>query len=423
MPVGGLHVFAGLFFLVCCMAMTLAYVYGVYVVVVALKKGLFKIRFYKARLKWMAGDGPNPSEIMSPPLMEFRNKRFLIKALRIIVLLLVVVYARQRATWMGNENTHYKAKEYYVAGQVVFAHRRIMEFAFHPENILIRPYTALQNLIFKCGIRYLSEDDGERYVWENRWFLYLYTQKMLRPFGVGDDKYEPVMVALLDRCWKSMEGMATCEINDIQMRREYYLGFPTLASYYSLYQGHFTGKLMGAGKIRRKTEYMIQRTYKTLHWLDQLKASWEKTGLMQEIKTKHPFVAACRQGTILDLLQDLALVIVSQGQFSCDHPLIERLYREYQDAMSDDPDRNYFLLYSRKNSRQAKMLYQPSVYGGRGSAANYLLSHICGKEMPVEKYNIVKKKDPYSCKFNKIEWVEEDFNEELKPLLKEKKHD
>ena len=241
MHIGGFHVFVGLFFLACCMALTLLYAYGVYVIIVALKKGLFKIRFYKARMKWIEGDGPNPSEIMSPPLMEFWNKRFLIKAARIIVLLLAVVYVRQRITWMGSDNTHYKAKEYYVAGQVVFAHRRIMEFALHPETLLIRPYTAMQSLIFKCGTHYLPNNDGERYVWENRWFLYLYTRKMLRPIGVTSDKYEPVMVALLNQCWEAMEGMSTLEIKDPQMRRNYYLGYPSLASYYTLYHGHYTG--------------------------------------------------------------------------------------------------------------------------------------------------------------------------------------
>ena len=402
MHIGGFHVFAGLFFLGCCMVLTLIYVYGIYVLVVAIKEVVCPLK---------------------PPMMKFWNKRFLIKASQIVFLILAVVYVRQRTTWMGSDNTHYKAKEYYVAGQVVFAHRRIMEFALHPENIMIRPYTALQNLVFRCGTRYLPEDDGERYVWENHWCLYLYTRKMLRPIGVTSDKYEPAMVALLDRCWETMEGMATREIKDPQMRREYYLGYPSLASYYTLYHGHYTGKFMNSAKISRKTEFLIRRNYKTLEWLDQLKSSWEKTGLMQEIKAKYPFVAACRQGSILDLLQDLALVIVSKGQFSCDHPLIERLYQEYQDAMSGDSNRNYFLLYSMKNSRQAKMLYQPSVYGGPGGSANYLLSHICGKEMPVEKYNIVKRKDPYSCEFYDVDDVEFVFREELKPLLKEKKHD
>jgi hypothetical protein len=324
---------------------------------------------------------------------------------------------------MGNDNTHYQANEYYITGKVVFAHRRLMEFVLPPENILMRPYTALQNVIYTCGVRLLPENDGERYVWENQWYLYLYTRKLRKPAGVTIKQYEPAMVALLDQCWESMEGMATHKIEDIQMRREYYLGYPALASYYNLFQGHYTGKFMNSAKIVRKTDYLIERNYKTLEWLDQLGASWEKTGIIKEIKSKYPFVAACKQGTTLEILQDLALIITSNGEFSCDHPLIERLYKAYWDAMSDDPNKNFFLLFSKKNPQQAKMLYQPSLYGGGGDAANYLLSYICGKEMPVEKYNIVKKNDPYSCEFFETDDVEFVFREELKPLLKEKKHD
>ncbi len=247
MHIGGFHVFAGLFFLVCCMALTLIYVYGFYVVVVAIIKGSLQIRFHKARMKWIAGDGPNPSEIMSPPLMEFWNKRFLIRTSRIIVLLLAVVYVQQRTIWMGSDNTYYKAKEYFVAGQVVYAHRKAMEFFFHPENFLIRPYTAMQNLIFTCGTRYLPETDGERYVWENKWFLYSYTRKIIRPYGVGDNKFEPAMVKLLDRCWESMEGMATLSIKDSQMRREYYLGYVGLSSYYTeVEQSNFNKAILTA---------------------------------------------------------------------------------------------------------------------------------------------------------------------------------
>lgn len=423
MNIGGWHILAGLFFLGCCIVLTIIYVYGVYVLYVAFRKIIFGFKHYNAEQRWIAGEGSCPEGFMSPPQVSYLNKRFFIKTSFMIIILLVTIYFQERKIWMGNDNTYYQAKEYYVVGQVVFAHRKIFGYGLHPENILMRPYTALQKKIYNCGVKYLPQNDGERFVWENYWFLHLYTRKMLRPYGVGVKKYEPSMVELLDQCWESMEGMATHDIKDPQMKRDYYLGYPSLVSYYSLYQGHYTGKFMNAGTARRKTEYLIERNYKTLLWLDQLESAWEQTGLIHEIKTKYPFVVACRQGTILDLLQDLALTIVSKGKFSCDHPLIKRLHTEYVNAMSDDPDKNYFLLYSKRNSRQAKLLYQPSVYSASGSSANYLLSHICGKEMPVEKFNVVSRRDPLSCKFYENNRVERVFKEELKPLLKEKKHE
>lgn len=404
--------FAGLFFLVCCMVLTLGYVYAVYVFVVAIKKVRYKLELYKV-------------ENMRPPSIGFWNKRFLFRSLRIVFLLLSFVYMLQRFQWLGDDNTHYKPKEYYVAGQVVFAHRKIMELFVHPENILVRPYTALQKVIYMCGTRYLPLDDGERYVWKRTWFLYLYTRKMVRAYGVDAhayETYEPGMVKLLDQFWEVMEGMATHEIKDAEMKKEYALSFSALASYYKLFRGYYTGKFRGSSMLCRKIPFHIERDQKLLQWLDQLGDYWNDSGLIKEIKSKHINVAVLRQGTTINILQDLALVLVSKGGFSCDHPLIERLYSEYLTAMSDDPEKNYYLKYSKISRRKASVEFQSSVYSPAGGAANYLLSYICKKEMPVEKYKVVSRLDTY-CEFDRVVDVEFLFREELKPLLKSKKND
>ncbi len=451
MHFGGLHLFAGILFLACCMGFTSFYVYAAYVICVACRKMYVetKRRFYDFRnylgtiggifssvdedgyqsgsvnpsrsfvvlvYAFMGGQG-HPKAVEDPPPLFFRNKSFFKQSSLLIIFLLSIVYGLQRTEWMGNENAHYKAKEYYVAGQVVFLHRKMMALALHPENILIRPYTALQEAIYSRGVRYLPEEDGERFVWKNQWFLYLYSRKLERPQDVGDNTAEPQMVQLLDHYWETMEGMETHGIADPEMKKSYALGFPVLATYYSLYQGHYTGALMNSGKILRKTDFLIDRNYRILHWLDQLEGSWKQSGLLLEIVKTYPNIAAIHQGTTLDVLQDLSLTIVLKGEFSCDHSMIERLHQEYINAMSDDPSKNYFLLYSKKNMRQAKVLYQSSVYGARGGAANYLLSHICGKKMPNEKFNISSPKDGLLTKFYSKKRVEFVFREELKPLL------
>lgn len=432
MHIGGFHMFAGLFFLVCCMVMTIGYAYAFYLFFVVIKKLLRECKKVFKRFKsfmsensevasLVTGESPQVDLVESPPLI-FINKRFLKKSSYVIVLLLTVVYMLQRFQWLGDDNTHYKAKEYYVAGQVVFAHRKIMELFVHPENILARPYTALQKVIYKCGTRYLPPDDGERYVWKRTWFLFLYTRKMVRPYGVDSLTYKPEMVKLLDQFWEVMEGMATHEIKDAEMKKEYALNFTSLASYYELFQGHYTGKLRDSGTRSRKNPFIIARDQKLLQWLDQLGEYWNDSGLINEIKSKHINIAVLRQGTTINILQDLALILVSKGGFSCDHPLIERLYNEYLTAMSDDPERNYFLKYSKISRRKASVEFQSSVYSPAGGAANYLLSHICKKEMPVEKYKVVSRLDTY-CEFYGVDDVEFLFREELKPLLKEKKHD
>lgn len=434
MNIGGWHVFAGLFFLVCCMVLTIGYAYAFYLFFVVIKKLLGDCKKVFKRFKsfmsensevasLVTGESPQVDLVESPPLI-FINKRFLKKASYVVVLLLMVVYMLQRFQWLGDDNTHYKAKEYYVAGQVVFAHRKIMELFVHPENILVRPYTALQKIIYTCGTRYLPSDDGERYVWKRTWFLYLYTRKMIRAYGVDAhayETYEPDMVKLLDQFWEVIEGIATHEIRDAEMKKEYALSFSSLASFYELFRGYYTGKFRGSSMLCRKTPFLIERDQKLLQWLDQLGEYWNDSGLIKEIKSKHINVAVLRQGTTINILQDLALILVSKGGFSCDHPLIERLYNEYLAAMSDDPEKNYFLKYSKISRRKASVAFQSSVYSPAGGAANYLLSYICHKEMPVEKYKVVSRLDTY-CEFYGVNRVEFVFREELKPLQKPKKN-
>jgi hypothetical protein len=289
---------------------------------------------------------------------------------------------------------------------------------FHPDNIILWPYKCLQSVIFNIGVKYLPDKDGERYVWENNWFLYFYTRNLLRPYGVGNEKIEPEMIKLLDRCWAVMEGMSTSFIQDPLMRREYYLSFPSLAGYYDLYQGHYTGKFMNSAYVLRKTPLLIDRKYKTLEWLDGIYSYWDNTGLIREIKSKYPYVAALRQGIVLDILTELVLTLSLNKEFSCDHPMIKRLHMEYIDAMSENPERNYFLLYSMKNNKQAKLLYQNSVYGVNGGIANYFIYHHCGMVMPKETYNIIKADDTVYCEMLKKDLVENIFSEELKSISK-----
>lgn len=87
-----------------------------------------------------------------------------------------------------------------MAGQVVFAHRKIAEQFLPPENPITWPYTKLQEFIYNWGAQLLSKDDGEMGVWKNQWFLYLYSRKSHRPYGVGNLEHVERMVALLDSC-------------------------------------------------------------------------------------------------------------------------------------------------------------------------------------------------------------------------------
>ncbi|VFQ45404.1 hypothetical protein [Desulfoluna butyratoxydans] len=418
MHFGGIHFFASLLLLAGCVGVTLGMLYLGYLTILLLRTVLYKARYSIAEKNWIQGAGPAPDEVVSPPSWSYRNPQLAKKLMIGCTVFLSLIYVYQRSQWMRDDNSYYEAKEYWVAGQVVNSHRMVIGQYLHPENPLNYPYTLLLRAIYKMGVTYLPKNDGERYVWKNQWFLYHYTRKKDRPYFVTSYRYEPKMVALLDSCWSSLQGMASNEYQDKRMIRLYALGYPNLASYYSILQSHYTGKLFGGGTLRRKDPGLMGKLYELFVWLDNVESVWAENGYEDEVKGRYSWVPACRQEALMNILQNLTLSLVITGEFRCDHPLVERLYEEYLNSMSEDPERNPFLQYKDRNRKQAKLLYKSALYGSIGSSGHYLLRHICERDFPEEQYVVVSKQDHF-CFFESKDDVEFVYRDELKNILEE----
>jgi hypothetical protein len=304
-----------------------------------------------------------------------------------------------------------------VAGQVVYAHRVLFDrINLHPENPIVHPYTLVQKAIFHCGEKYLPAADGERDVWFNAWFIYPFSRKTIQPYWVRTKKTSPKMVGILDGCWEAMNGIATKPIADPLMERKALLEWPFLFSYYLTWQGFYTGPLRLSSTRIFSSTLCRDRQEQMLVWIDSLSNRWLAKRLPHEIWKDYPYVASFRQEVLMHLLQNLTMSLAAFGEFSCDHPLMERMYEEYQAVMSADPIRNSYLNLQRVNKEQATAGYQSALYRAKGSAGNYLLQHVCGKEMPQELYRLVKK-NGFLSSFYPAHDVEHVFKTSLKPLL------
>lgn len=178
------------------------------------------------------------------------KSKVLFAILLIILVFNISIYAKQRAQWMGDNNGNLVAKEYWVAGQVVYAYRNMYCHLNHPDDWLIQPFTWLQEWIYSKGSRYIQENDGEIGVWTNMWFVYPYAKKLYITTDSHATKPSPRMIALVERTWFSLEKQATGKWADNQMKEQYYLrGFPGLAFYYTAEQGFLTGKFVGSDKL------------------------------------------------------------------------------------------------------------------------------------------------------------------------------
>jgi hypothetical protein len=417
MHFGGVHLFIALGFVAISFLLTYAYLVLLYLFLIGLRRGYYWFRYSVLQDIYRLGNGPHPDKVLKKPVLPFKNVSFFKKSALLLAALTLFLYGYQRINWMGPESQHHQAKEYWIAGQVTHAPRVLFErLTLHPDNVLLRPYIWLQQNIYNRGVEYLPSDDGEQAVWYNHWFIYPYARRSKRPYGVLTKEPSPEMVVMLDHCWETMERISTLPIADPQMEHKALLDWPVMFSYYLLYQGYYTGPIWLAANRRLTDPRLRDREYQVLAWLDSLSQRWIEERMTLEIWQDKPVVACFRQKNLLRLLQSLCLSLVYFGEFSCDHPLVERLYSEYHDAMSDDPIRSSFLSWKRINTRQAELAYQISIYGAQGASANYLLNNICGKEMPEELYLATRDRGMLSS-FRTSKTVEHVYEEVLKPLI------
>lgn len=417
MNIGGIHIIFGLGFLLLTILLTTAYAYFGYLLIVSFQHLIYKFRKSMAMSKFVRGRGPNPDDKITNPILRCWNKRALFIILISATIIFATVYIKQRLYWMGADTAHHEAKEYFVSGQPAFGVRRIAELFLHPENPLLLPYTKLQRVIFKKGEALLPKNDGESAVWRNTWFFYLYTRTSKMPYGVSSSskELEPNMVRLLDSIWATLRKMATKPYACKKAERDYCLSFPGLATYYNTYSGHYKGKFIGSSRYVRSDSILMERKLLLLEWLDEIGQKWMSNDLKNTIAIKYPGVAAFRFVTQLRIVQDTLLSKALNNQFSCEDPLMKRLFKMYQDAMSDDISRNSFLLYKKRNSEQAKILYNSAVYSAKGSSGKYLIEKICGLSMPEEIYVIASPSDKFS--FCSTDYVEHVFRKELKIFI------
>lgn len=117
--------------------------------------------------------------------LDIRNV-FTWKRLGIVFLFFAVIncfaYVGQRIEWMGDDNDNFKAKEYFVSGQIVYFYRSIASDFIHPSKHRVTFLLDwLQKAIYDEGVKYLPENDGEKGVWLYTWFVYPHSKRFKIP--------------------------------------------------------------------------------------------------------------------------------------------------------------------------------------------------------------------------------------------------
>ncbi|MGL1930158.1 MAG: hypothetical protein OCC45_00155 [Desulfotalea sp.] len=425
MHIGGFHIFVGLFFVVVCSALTAFLLKAIYWLWIKSRYGAYKLNLFLFSLQVRNGERGNPDFKIDekirpiPPKGKAWNKKWLIKLFIFFLTINMGIYLFERIKYLGDDNLHYKAKEYWIAGQVVAKTRKVLGMVLHPENPILVPYILLHKSIYHIGKRYLPYDDGEIYVWYGSWFLHPYAQRIKRPYGVISKRPSPKMAGFVEEFYNTMKNTQTRTIGDKDIYRKSLFDFPFLAFYYSTFNGFTFGRYIKSGERVRTNKLASGRLIELLSWLDQVKIDWKNEGLSEAIWEDEKYLASIMQLTTLGVLQDIALSLPSRGEFTCDHSIIRRMKEEYQNIMSTDPAVNSLVNLGKKS--YGEKAYQTIVFSVRGSTGKYFISDVCKKEMPQEQYLFFKRKSRkvgpgWDMSYQRSS-VESVFATELRPLM------
>jgi len=286
-------------------------------------------------------------------------------------------YINQRIEWMGEDNGNLTAKEYYVAGQVVYANRMIVHKFIFPDRLIARPLYLLQKTIYDRGIKYLPKNDGERGIWADLWFVYLYSHRNGAPMGTRNDRLSPQMVALLDLIWSNLEIEATGTFVDRQMEiQHYYRNFPGQAFYYYLNKGYY-GVKWGSEDSYTRDPKQIDRSRKLARWLEELEGNWRTSKETLKFLNKHPKVVVLQQAVRIMELGDIITNDIVTDRFSCKNDTVKKYLFERKRFI--DGDGKEKPAYKRmREKKQAKTVYNVVVNIRTSLFKKFLLNRYCG---------------------------------------------
>jgi hypothetical protein len=312
-------------------------------------------------------------------LSRTKVKKIALAAFGAALILHIVVYVTNRIEWCSEDNANFKAKEYFVAGQPLAGLRLVLTRILNPDSALLLPLNATQWLMYKQGIRYLPENDGEIGVWSDLWFNYPYIGVMHVPYGTNKTEPSLKMRKLLDRIWFSMEAMSTKPFADLRMKKKnYFLNFPRSAFYYTQKSAYYHDRFIGAAPYLLQDPKYVARDKVLADWILQLRQRWIAAGSYEEIKKIYPKIEAMRQVVAIRQLGKVIETSIYPGEFSCQDHYIP-LYVDARREFADEKDPNHVLKKLRlKQKRQAEDLFAIGVEGVSTGFHKYILKKYCG---------------------------------------------
>jgi hypothetical protein len=305
------------------------------------------------------------------------------------VVLCTVVYMNQRSEWMGENNAHYDAKEYFAAGQVLLGMRLGLTTFLNPDNPIVWPLNWLQQGVFAAGSRQLPKGDGEIGIWVDGWFVYPYSRRALEPYGTNKFQRSPRMISLLDKAWFSIETVATKPIADRDMRtKHYYRNFPGMLFYYCINEGYYAGRKVGSQEVIVRNPVHIARSKKIVEWATELEKKWSDDQSTLDFVRQNKKVQAVLQACLILEIGDVIHSDILSGRFHCDQTYVDLLVKTINNfgiGTKDQPP----AYASMKNRNERESLFSAAIETIRSRFIMFILTEKCGKNFFLDSNQIL----------------------------------
>lgn len=371
-----IHFLWSIFFLICTIGLVLVYSAGIIVAaflalfVIKLLNGIYGTRSISRA--WV-----NAVSWLGVLLSKVFRLRPILFFLLFICSINISLYCKQRVEWMGEDNGNLTAKEYWIAGQVVYGYRYVFCQLKHPDRLFIQPFTLLQEWIYQKGIPYLPENDGEIGVWTDIWFVYPYSKQSRIAIGSSGYKPSPKMIALVERAWFALEKEATGTWADYQMKTQHYFrNFPGQAFYYVTNKGFLTGKKVGSRTLYSQDQRLLARDRKLVGWLDALPEQWQTAAEAVSFIKQNQKIEALQQITMLRETGDLIYGSIFQKTFTCNSEEIKS-YLALREALVANKET---VLLRVADKSQGRTFYNLAVNTESARYLRYSLKRFCRLE-------------------------------------------
>lgn len=320
-----------------------------------------------------------------PKLPKYFSKKILLGFIIVCYVFHFSLYFQQRMEWMGSDNAHLKAKEYFVLNKVIFFYSKLTNHFIKPDKALFQPFVAMHRSLTKQGFKYIPENDAERAVWKYMFDLYFYSRLMYIPAieRKGLPSYTDDIYHLMDDSYAVLHSLANDPMADEQMNNsDKILSFLNVSMYY----GFFHASSLTPRSIAKGFDYFAvdeelpKRNYELLEYLKRFRKEWKSNPMLKSKIKNNPNNILAYLFSVDSYAVYLLHKEIMLGKFACDLPIVE-LYistrKEFEEYAMKGKDTSF-----QKLSRKQKRIYTDIMtFKDIPMFYRYVLGKYCGVEL------------------------------------------